>query len=132
ITSTFGKSGTFTGLSGFVTNGLVRMTLPPGDVKRKTDHENHSILTGPGPDCAGAWPAHAATMTANIPPITQRHPRAIVSLRLSVDVVWLGSLISLSTTARCPDVRERRDAIARQIRASRRRQCAGARYATTW
>src|SRR5262249_58876974 len=77
MTSTFGKSGTFTGLSGFATNGFVTMTLPPGDVKRKIDHENHSILTGPAPDWAGAWPAHAATIAANTPPISHRHPLAL-------------------------------------------------------
>src|SRR5215475_10329232 len=65
ITSTFGKSGTFTGLSGFVTNGFVTMILPPGDVNRKMDHENHSILTGPGPDCAGAGLAHPINRPAN-------------------------------------------------------------------
>src|SRR5438093_9608883 len=46
-TSTFGKSATLTGLSGLVTNGFVRTTLPVGDVNRKMDHESHSILTGP-------------------------------------------------------------------------------------
>ena len=77
MTSTFGKSGTFTGLSGFVTNGFVTMILPPGEVNRKMDHDSHSILTGP--DCAGAWPAHAASIAANDPPSTQRHRLAMVS-----------------------------------------------------
>src|SRR5215467_733729 len=79
MTSTFGKSGTFTGLSGFATNGFVTMIFPPGDVKRKIDHENHSIFTGPEPDCASAGPAQAATIAANTPPITQRDPLAMFS-----------------------------------------------------
>src|SRR5262245_20657355 len=76
ITSAFGKSGTFTGLSGLVTNGLLRMILPLGDVNRKMDHESHSIFTGP--DWAGAWPAHAASIAAATPLITQRHLLAMV------------------------------------------------------
>src|SRR5262245_23926762 len=78
IASTFGKSSTLTGLSGFLTKGLVTMIFPLGDVNRKIDHENHSILTGP--DWAGAGPAHAASMRATAPPITQRHPFAMMSL----------------------------------------------------
>jgi hypothetical protein len=42
-----GKSATLTGLSGFVTKGLVRITLPVGEVNRKIDHENHSNLVEP-------------------------------------------------------------------------------------
>src|SRR5512134_1279759 len=53
MTSTLEKSGTFTGLSGLATNGLVRTTFPVGEVKRKIDHDSHSILTGP--DCANAF-----------------------------------------------------------------------------
>ena len=73
MASTFGKSSTFTGLSGLVTNGFVTMTLPLGDVNRKMDHESHSILTGP--DWAGAWPAHAASIAAT----PRRSPSAICS-----------------------------------------------------
>jgi hypothetical protein len=46
IASTFGKSATFTGLSGLVTKGLVRITSPLGDVRRKIDHEKYSSVTG--------------------------------------------------------------------------------------
>ena len=63
-----------TGLSGFVTNGFVTMTLPVGDVNRKIDQDSHSILTGP--DCAGAWPAHPASIAADRP---AQLPSAILS-----------------------------------------------------
>ena len=76
MTSTFGKSGTFTGLSGLVTNGFVTMILPLGDVNRKMDHDSHSILTGP--DCAGAGPADKASIAATAPPIAHRHALAMV------------------------------------------------------
>src|SRR5574342_1159833 len=77
MASTFGKSSSLTGLSGFLMNGFVTMTLPVGDVNRKTDHDSHSILTAF--DCADAWPAHAVSVAASAPPTTQRHPLAIVS-----------------------------------------------------
>jgi hypothetical protein len=76
MTSTFGKSGTFTGLSGLVTNGFVTMTLPLGYVNRKMDHDSHSILTGP--DCAGAGPADKASAVATAPPIAHRHALVMV------------------------------------------------------
>src|SRR4051794_7824164 len=44
--STFGKSTTFTGLSGLVTKGLVRITSPLGAVRRKIDQEKYSSVTG--------------------------------------------------------------------------------------
>ena len=70
MTSTFGKSATLTGLSGFVTNGFVRTTLPVGDVNRKIDHDSHSILTGPV--WASPSVGHPTSAMAMIPPII--HP----------------------------------------------------------
>src|SRR5215212_8567911 len=64
ITSTFGKSGTLTGLSGLVTKGLVKTTLSPGEVNRKIDQENHSIFTGPLlATCVWAFPMDADAAT---------------------------------------------------------------------
>jgi hypothetical protein len=68
--------------------------LPPGDVNRKMDHENHSILTGP--DWAGAGPAHAASITATAPPNTQRHPLAMMSppsFRISASLAKLRGVV---------------------------------------
>src|SRR5690349_8272777 len=63
MASAFGKSSTFTGLSGLVTKGLMSTTLPVGDVRRKIDQENHSSFTGA--PAANAVPDQAKVNTAS-------------------------------------------------------------------
>jgi hypothetical protein len=84
ITSAFGTSATFTGLSGFVTNGFVTMTLPVGEVNRKMDQDSHSILTGAV--CVGAGTANATSITATRSPMSHlaRRRRAFAMMRLHV------------------------------------------------
>src|SRR6266852_2337370 len=82
ITSTLGKSATLTGLSGFATKGLVRITSPEGAVRRKIDQEKYSSVTGFC--CASAaaeqaprhWVPHLA-----LPQKLDLLPRARVTVR---------------------------------------------------
>src|SRR6185437_15797038 len=76
--STLGKSATFTGLSGLVTNGLVRITSPLGEVRRKIDHENHSSVTG-FDDCAKALPDHKAMAHPSAAPKAPAYPLCLIA-----------------------------------------------------
>src|ERR1700732_4646412 len=66
MASTLGKSATFTGLSGLVTNGLVRITVPSGEVNRKIDQEKNSSVTGF--EAAEAATDHNASRQTTIAP----------------------------------------------------------------
>src|SRR5712692_5840357 len=70
ITSTLGKSATLTGLSGFATKGLVRITSPEGAVRRKIDQEKYSSVTGFC--CASAAADHAAMTLPRTAPSRRR------------------------------------------------------------
>src|SRR3990172_4749287 len=85
MTSTFAKSSTLTGLSGFMTKGFVRTTLPVGEVNRKMDQDNHSILTGPLGACAAAGAAASPHRTVKlIAPISHRRFAIVFPDRKSV------------------------------------------------
>src|SRR6266446_5495106 len=85
ITSTLGKSATLTGLSGFATKGLVRITSPEGAVRRKIDQEKYSSVTGFC--CAGA----AADQAAMTVPSTAPSRRRDIGL-LTLSLPWKSDL----------------------------------------
>src|SRR5262245_38848714 len=89
MTSAFAKSSTLIGLSGFLTNGFVRTTLPVGDVNRKMDQENHSILTGPAWARAADGARASHTDVATIIPRSQCRLVITASSRLSI-AWWRG------------------------------------------